>query len=104
MRKPWHHSTESNTARGYGSQWRKLRASVMKRDKGLCQPCFKAGRVTLATECDHITPKHKGGTNDDCNLQSICGPCHTDKTARESAEAQGRRIKVQIGLDGWPVE
>jgi 5-methylcytosine-specific restriction protein A len=104
MRKPWHHSTESNTARGYGSQWRKLRASVMRRDKGLCQLCLASHRVTLASECDHIIPKHKGGTDDPANLQMLCSPCHADKTQQEAAEAQGRQMKVQIGLDGWPVE
>jgi len=50
-RKPWHHATEINTARGYGSQWRKLRASVMRRDKGLCQLCLASHRVTPASEC-----------------------------------------------------
>jgi 5-methylcytosine-specific restriction protein A len=102
-RKPWHHATESNTARGYGSQWRKLRASVMRRDKCLCQPCLKAGSVTPARECDHITPKSKGGTDDMANLQAICSQCHSDKTQQEAAEAQGRQMKVQIGLDGWPI-
>jgi 5-methylcytosine-specific restriction protein A len=102
--KPWHHSTESNTERGYGSRWRKLRASVMMRDKGLCQLCLASHRVTPANECDHIIPKHKGGTDDPANLQMLCSPCHADKTQKEAATAQGRRLKVQIGLDGWPVE
>ena len=104
MRKPWHHATESNTARGYGSAWRKLRDQVMRRDKGLCQPCLKAGSVTPARECDHITPKSKGGTDDMANLQAICSQCHAAKTEREAAQAQGRRTRVQIGPDGWPIE
>lgn len=76
----------------------------MQRDKGLCQLCLQSHRVTPATECDHIIPKHKGGTDDQANLQMLCSPCHADKTQKEAAEAQGRRLKVQIGLDGWPVE
>lgn len=103
-RKPWHHETESNTARGYGTAWRKLRALALQRDKGLCQACLAAHRVTIATECDHITPKHKGGTDDLGNLQMLCGPCHSEKTQREAAEARGHRLKVQIGLDGWPID
>lgn len=103
-RKPWHHAIESNTERGYGSAWRRLRALVVNRDRGLCQCCLAAHRVTVADECDHIVPKHKGGTDDLSNLQMLCRLCHADKTAREAAEAQGRRLKVQIGTDGWPVE
>lgn len=102
-RKPWHHQVESNTARGYGTAWRKLRALAMQRDKGLCQLCLVAHRVTLATECDHITPKHKGGADDLANVQMVCTPCHAQKTQREAAEAQGHRPKVQTGIDGWPI-
>jgi 5-methylcytosine-specific restriction protein A len=57
--KPWHHATESNAARGYGSQWRKLRASVMRRDKGLCQLCLASHRVTPANECNDIDKLHE---------------------------------------------
>lgn len=101
-RKPWHHHIESNTARGYGTAWRKLRAQVLQRDKGICQACLASHRVTVASDCDHIIPKAKGGTDDFGNLQMLCGPCHAEKTQREAAEAQGRKLKVQTGLDGWP--
>jgi 5-methylcytosine-specific restriction endonuclease McrA len=46
--------------------------------------------VTAATEVDHIRPKEEGGTDDDENLQAICGPCHTAKTGREAARGRGR--------------
>ena len=99
----WHR--ESRQSRGYGRQWEKARAAAMRRDMHLCQPCKRAGRITVATECDHIVPKAKGGTDDHDNLQAICTACHKDKTAREAAEAQGRphRAKVVTGLDGWPI-
>ncbi|ANB33257.1 hypothetical protein A6024_03660 [Rhodovulum sulfidophilum] len=29
----------------------------MQRDSWLCQPCLRRGRVTPATECDHVVPK-----------------------------------------------
>jgi 5-methylcytosine-specific restriction endonuclease McrA len=86
---PGWHST-SRHARGYGAAWVKLRDAIMRRDNYLCQCCLKQGRATPATECDHITPKHKGGTDDEDNLQALCKPCHTDKTAIETAESQGR--------------
>ncbi|EHS1339913.1 HNH endonuclease, partial [Escherichia coli] len=36
-----------------------------------------------AKTVDHIIPKAHGGTDADCNLQSLCWPCHKAKTARE---------------------
>lgn len=69
--------------RGYGWGWEQLRVRILHRDSGLCQPCLKAKRVTIAQQVDHITPKAHGGTDDEANLQSICDPCHRDKTARE---------------------
>ena len=89
--------------RGYGSAWVKLRLSIMSRDRYLCQPCLAKDRPTPAVAVDHIIPKSLGGTDRDDNLQAICGPCHDAKTEREAAEAQGRRIKPTIGLDGWPI-
>lgn len=32
---------------------------------------------------DHITPLARGGTNARRNLQALCGPCHSTKTARQ---------------------
>lgn len=101
-RKPWHHARESRHARGYGSKWVKARARILARDDYLCQPCWRDGRPTPATEVDHIKPKARGGTDDDDNLQAICHDCHTRKTEAEAAEAQGRKLKPRIGEDGWP--
>lgn len=98
-------STTSRHERGYGHLWDKLRIIVLRRDKGLCQPCLKINRTSLATQVDHILAKAKGGTDDTDNLQGICGDCHHEKTRAESAEAQGKtyRPKQTIGSDGWPV-
>ena len=74
----------NTTQRGYGASWQRLRAEVLLRDNGLCQPCLEAGRVTAAREVDHILGKAAGGTDDAANLQAICIPCHRKKTARES--------------------
>ena len=65
----------------------------------LCVHCSTKGRLTPAVEVDHITPIHKGGTDDDSNRQGLCHDCHADKTAAEL----GHRVRVQIGADGWPV-
>ena len=69
---------------GYGRDWKRLRAVVIRRDKGLCQQCLRGGRVVPGNECDHITPKSRGGTDDMSNLELLCRPCHASKTARES--------------------
>ena len=62
----------------------------MQRDKGLCQNCLRHGRVTPATEVDHIVPVAQGGTDDLTNLEAICTSCHREKTAREAQDARGR--------------
>lgn len=103
-------STESRHTRGYGSEWDKIRKLVIARDKGLCQPCLRAGRVTASRAVDHITPKAQAEklrwtqakTDHPDNLQCICQPCHDAKTAKENGQTY--RPKVQIGEDGWPVE
>ena len=41
------------------------------------------GRVTPAQKVDHIVPLERGGTHDKANLQALCKPCHSSKTARE---------------------
>ena len=80
----------STTARGYGAAWQRLRATVLKRDNYLCQPCMRMGRVTEAGQVDHIKAKQHGGTDEPANLQAICDDCHKAKTARERlAPARG---------------
>ncbi|HEY8604713.1 HNH endonuclease signature motif containing protein [Tsuneonella suprasediminis] len=82
-RRGWSATTRGTRAqRGYGWAWEKLRARILKAEP-LCRACRKEGRATVATTVDHITPKHKGGTDDEENLQSLCDPCHKAKTAAE---------------------
>jgi 5-methylcytosine-specific restriction protein A len=60
-----------------------LRARVL-RASPLCVVCRASGRVVPATQVDHIVP-HRG---DPAlfwafeNLQALCDPCHSAKTAR----------------------
>lgn len=61
----------------------------------LCRHCRQQGRITAATEVDHIDGNN---TNDEpSNRQSLCKPCHAIKTAhddgsfgRPSARTGGR--------------
>lgn len=80
----------SRHARGYGTEWDKLRLTILKRDNHLCQCkfCKAEGRVSPATHVDHVIPKAQGGTDDPSNLQAINKDCHERKTREEKAEAQ----------------
>jgi len=74
----------------YDFAWKRLRAAVLDRDEHLCQPCRRAGRLTLATEVDHVTPRSLGGSESPENMQAICKACHRRKTAAEGASARHR--------------
>src|SRR3954469_24508822 len=95
----WNRGT--TTEQGYGWRWQRIRLMVLRRDKYLCQcaECKRTGRVRLANEVDHITPKSKGGSDALDNLQSIAHECHKAKTMLDT----GARPKQVIGGDGWPV-
>jgi 5-methylcytosine-specific restriction protein A len=92
--------TTSRQSRGYGAQWDKLRKRILARDKHLCQPCRRKGKLTSGTEVDHITGKADGGTDDEANLQAICTPCHRAKSAEES----GRPLRQRISVEEWLAE
>ena len=64
-----------------GRPWRRLKAKIHLRDKYTCQCC---GVVTMELELDHIVNVAQGGTDDESNLQSLCVPCHKEKTLKES--------------------
>lgn len=72
--------------RGYGARWRSYRL-VFLRSHPLCAECERQGRVTLATEVDHIKP-HRGDMKLfwlHSNHQGLCKPCHSRKTATEDS-------------------
>ncbi len=64
----------------------------------LCVACKEKGRVTAATEVDHIVALVNGGTDTPENRQALCSECHEAKTRRDL----GQRERPAIGLDGWP--
>jgi 5-methylcytosine-specific restriction endonuclease McrA len=93
---------------------REARRLVRRRDRGICRECqldtnrlkretkgrgrarklrelgFKARRSLW--ELDHILPLIDGGGHGLDNLQTLCVPCHEEKTAREAmARAERRR-------------
>lgn len=70
-----------------GRQWRRIKKLVHERDQWICCRC---GRITMDLECDHIVNKAQGGTDDMENLQSLCPPCHLEKTLLESKAGMSR--------------
>lgn len=79
----------SRHERGYGRAHELMREQVL-REEPLCRPCTEANRVAASVIADHIVPKAEGGSDERENYQGICRPCHTAKTARESARALRR--------------
>jgi len=79
----WDKDRPSAQERGYGHAWRKIRERVLTRDRRTCTSCGQP-----ATQVDHVTPKHKGGSDDAGNLVSLCRDCHDKKTGREGQAAR----------------
>ena len=67
--------------------WTRTRARFLRANPR----CVKCGQ--RATEVDHKTPRHLGGSDAPGNLQALCADCHRVKTAAESA-AQIRRLRA----------
>ena len=78
----WDHGGKTSHQRGYGATWQKLRAYVLASEP-LCRECQATGRVTPATDVDHVRPKAEGGTDAVENLQPLCRSHHIAKTKRE---------------------
>jgi len=65
-------------------QWRTMRAAQLAKEPW-CAECLARGEHVFAAEVDHIKP-HDGNATlffDETNLQSLCKPDHSKKTASE---------------------
>ena len=69
----------NNRQRTSSYHWRKLRLSILERDKFTCQSC---GVITTVLEVDHILPDSTN--NGPANLLAICRRCHEKKTLKEN--------------------
>lgn len=93
----------SASRRGYGPDWRKLRAATPK------TPCVDCGAPWRpGFHLDHRLARAKGGTDDPSNLEWRCWRCHSAKTAQVdggfgNAPGRHRPTRLAIGLDGWPL-
>lgn len=66
----------------------------------LCEICAKMGRISLATQRDHIVAIANGGKETPANTQALCDSCHSNKTLQDL----GLSTKVRFGVDGWPIK
>lgn len=78
-------TTEANP-RKRGSAGVKDRNRIRERDCGVCQECKRQGKTTRGAHVDHIRPLWNGGSDDDCNKELLCIPCHEAKSSREAKE------------------
>lgn len=76
-----------------------LRKRRLARSKFLCEHCQAKGITRLATIVNHKIPLAHGGLDVDENTENLCDECDEIVTA----EQFGRKRKVEIGTDGWPV-
>jgi 5-methylcytosine-specific restriction protein A len=76
----------SAAARGYGPRWRKTSSGWLLKHPWCADPYKVHQRFPEPADCtDHIIP-HKGNMAlfwDPKNWQSLCGTCHSRKTASE---------------------
>ena len=61
----------------------------------LCVMCKASGRVTLATEVDHIVALVNGGEDSHENRQALCAPCHQVKTAQDCGYKERAKFDEQ---------
>lgn len=63
--------------RGSTWAWRKIRARIIERDRGLCQLCGNEGN-----HVDHIQERSQGGGDEDDNLRLLCRNCNLGRKGR----------------------
>lgn len=81
--------------------WLRLRALVLAQSP-LCVVCLAEGRTRAASHVDHIDADTSN--NDLTNLQGLCRPCHSAKTAREDGGFGNRRVRARDWTVGGTTE
>ena len=68
--------------------WRALRSQVLAMEP-LCRECKRRGTTRGASHVDHVN--NDPSNNDLSNLQPLCPPCHSRKTAAEDGGFGNRK-------------
>lgn len=84
----------SRYGQGGSGAWRRVRASVLRRDGYRCRLRIAGICTDLATQVDHRVnlatlgiPRNHPRALDPANLQAVCAECHAYKTERERIKA-----------------
>ena len=91
----WEDRKGSMTKRITGRRLQRIRKQVFG-EQPICVACKAKGRVTVATQVDHIVALVNGGEDDHDNRQALCEECHKAKTRRDL----GQRERVTFDADG----
>ena len=83
------------TKRITGRRLQRIRKQVFA-EQPICVACKAKGRVTVATQVDHIVALVNGGEDHADNRQALCDECHKAKTRRDL----GQRERVTFDADG----
>jgi 5-methylcytosine-specific restriction protein A len=87
-------------------EWKAVRLKVLSRDKWKCQMCgvrcLGVAKGMPSPEVDHIQPLKDFPQLklEMSNLRTLCKSCHS----RHTMLGQIGEKKIEIGLDGFPVE
>jgi|GEM_PF-6681470 len=85
---------KSTADKRYKTQWWKGYSESFRRKHPLCAECERNGLISAATLVDHIIRVNFGGSfRDPRNHQSMCDPCHRDKSF---AERNGLSLPYQL--------
>lgn len=83
------YSNDDGRLRGRAGTARRLR---IWKDNPHCAMCKRLTDYPQGFHIDHITPLHKGGPDDDENLQVLCQPCHETKTEKDMGFKPGPKF------------
>lgn len=75
-----HQEEVAREAVGHPVVRNKRRWAILARDNWSCCACGRSSRDGYTLEVDHITPRSKGGTDDEENLQTLCWLCNSGKS------------------------
>lgn len=78
----------SDDRRIKGSVRMNAKRAIYIRDNGKCNFCKRLIDI-IDSELDHVVPLQFGGSNSYSNLQTLCIPCHREKTKLENRECMG---------------
>lgn len=87
--KPVWQAKPTATKRITGRKLQALREQLFKSNP-LCVLCEQGGRVSRATQRDHIVSLAEGGLDIESNTQGLCDECHDAKSLTERLRAQSR--------------